>query len=64
MKTHLNLLAYLLSPYVKDGEILKEWDVDTYEKVSFMKYYGIEKLEEKKSGGGLQLELKDGASPW
>jgi protein-disulfide isomerase len=50
--------------YVKDGEILKEWDVDTYEKVSFMKYYGIEKLEEKKSGGGLQLELKDGASPW
>jgi len=50
--------------YVKDGEILKEWDVDTYEKVGFMKYYGIEKLEEKKSGGGLQLELKDGASPW
>ena len=50
--------------YVKDGVILKEWDVDTYEKVGFMKYYGIEKLEEKKSGGGLQLELKDGASPW
>lgn len=50
--------------YVKDGEILKEWDVDTYEKIGFMKYYGIEKLEEKKSGGGLQLELKDGASPW
>jgi hypothetical protein len=50
--------------YVKDGEILKEWDVDTYEKAGFMKYYGIEKLEEKKSDGGLQLELKDGASPW
>jgi protein-disulfide isomerase len=49
--------------YVKDGEILKEWDVDTYEKVGFMKYYGIEKLEEKKSGG-LQLEIQDGASPW
>jgi protein-disulfide isomerase len=50
--------------YVKDGKIVKEWDVDTYDKAGFMKYFGIEKLEEKKSGGGLQLELKDGASPW
>jgi hypothetical protein len=49
--------------YVKDGKILKEWDVDNYEKVGFMKYFGIEKLEEKKEGG-LQLELQDGASPW
>ncbi|MDB4161584.1 hypothetical protein N9772_04375 [Bacteroidia bacterium] len=50
--------------YIKDGKILQEWDVDTYEKVGFMKYFGIEKLEEKKEGGGLQLELQDGASPW
>ncbi len=49
--------------YVKDGKIVKEWDVDTYEKVGFMKYFGIEKLENKKEGG-LQLELQDGASPW
>ncbi len=48
--------------YVKDGEIMKEWDVDTYEKEGFMKYYGIEKLE-KKNEGGLQLEL-GGDSPW
>jgi len=50
--------------YVKDGKIVKEWDVDTYEKPGFMKYFGIEKLEEKKESGGLQLELQDGASPW
>ena len=50
--------------YIKDGKILQEWDVDTYEKVGFMKYFGIEKLEEKKEVGGLQLELQDGASPW
>jgi hypothetical protein len=49
--------------YVKEGKILKEWDVDTYEKVGFMKYFSIEKLEEKKSGG-LQLEIQDGTSPW
>jgi len=50
--------------YVKNGKILKEWDVDTYEKEGFMKYFGITELEEKKSGGGLQLELKEGDSPW
>ena len=50
--------------YVKDGKIVKEWDVDTYETTGFMKYFGIEKLEEKKESGGLQLELQDGASPW
>jgi hypothetical protein len=50
--------------YVKQGEIIKEWDVDSYEKEGFMKYFGITELEEKKSGGGLQLELKEGDSPW
>ncbi|HAV25619.1 MAG TPA: hypothetical protein DCX01_05535 [Bacteroidetes bacterium] len=49
--------------YVKDGKIVKEWDVDTYDKAGFMRYFGIEKLEEKKEGG-LQLEIQDGASPW
>jgi hypothetical protein len=50
--------------YVKDGKIVKEWDVDTYETPGFMKYFGIEKLEEKKESGGLQLDIQDGASPW
>jgi hypothetical protein len=49
--------------YIKNGKITKEWDVDTYEKTEVMKYFGIEKLEEKKAGG-LQLELKGGDSPW
>ncbi|MGB0850499.1 MAG: MauE/DoxX family redox-associated membrane protein [Bacteroidia bacterium] len=49
--------------YVKNGKIIEEWDVDTYKKEGFMKYFGIEKIEEKKSGG-LQLELEGGSSPW
>lgn len=49
--------------YIKNGKTLKEWDVDSYDRASFMKYYGIEKLEEKKEGG-LQLELNSGDSPW
>lgn len=49
--------------YVKDGQIAEEWDVDTYHTPSFMKYFGIEKLEEKKESGGLQLELERD-SPW
>lgn len=50
--------------YVKDGKIAKEWDVDTYEKLNFMSYFGIEKLEEKKESGGLQLEIQGEQSPW
>lgn len=50
--------------YVKDGKITKEWDVDTYEKLNFMSYFSIEKLEEKKESSGLQLEIQDGQSPW
>ena len=49
--------------FIKDGKLTKEWDVDSYETSSFMKYFGIEKLEEKKEGG-LQLELEGGDSPW
>jgi hypothetical protein len=49
--------------HIKDGEIAKEWDVDTYEKGPFMRYFGIEKLAEtQKDDGGLQLN--PGASPW
>lgn len=50
--------------YIKNGKVTKEWDVDTYQKEGFMKYFGIEKLEEKKEDGGLQLELEGGDSPW
>ena len=48
---------------IKNGKIEKELDVDTYEKSYVMRYFGIEKLEEKKSGG-LELELQSGGSPW
>lgn len=48
---------------IKNGKVLKEWNVDTYQRESFMKHFGIEKLEEKKDGG-LQLELEGGDSPW
>ena len=48
---------------IKNGKIEKEWDVDTYEKSYVMRYFGIEKLEEKKSDG-LELELQSGGSPW
>ena len=49
--------------YVKDGKIVKEWDVDTYDKAGFMKYFDITELKEQESGG-LQLKLKEGDSPW
>lgn len=46
----------------KNGEIAKSWNVDSYEKTGFMKYFGIEKIEEKKDEGG--LDLMQGDSPW
>jgi protein-disulfide isomerase len=49
--------------YVKDGKIVKEWDVDTYDKAGFMKYFGITELKKQESEG-LQLKLKEGDSPW
>ncbi|MDB4107580.1 hypothetical protein N9595_03865 [Bacteroidia bacterium] len=50
--------------YIQDGKLLQEWDVDSYTKEGVMKYFGIEKIEEKKESGGLQLELEGGDSPW
>ncbi len=41
----------------KDGKIVNEWDIDSYNKESFMKFYGIE--EKKEESGGLQLKKKD-----
>jgi len=46
----------------KDSKIAKSWNVDSYEKTAFMKYFGIEKVEEKQDEGG--LDLKQGDSPW
>ena len=46
----------------KNGTIVKEWNVDTYEKEGFMTYFGIEEIKEKKEEGGLQLQ--GGGSPW
>lgn len=40
----------------KDGKIVKEWDIDTYNKEVFMKFYGI---EEKKKEDGLIIQKKD-----
>jgi hypothetical protein len=48
--------------YFKDGKIVKSWNVDTYQKEDFMKYFGIEAIAEPKKSGGLELELGD--SPW
>jgi hypothetical protein len=49
--------------HVKNGKVLKEWDIDTYEYKSFLAYFGIA-INEKKEGG---LDLKkeeDPFSPW
>jgi uncharacterized membrane protein YphA (DoxX/SURF4 family) len=42
----------------KDGKIVNEWDIDSYNKESFMKFYGIEE-KKKEESGGLQLQKKD-----
>lgn len=42
---------------VKDGKIVNEWNIDSYNKESFMKFYGIKEKEE--SGDGLKLQKKD-----
>lgn len=39
--------------HMKDGKILQTWNIDTYKKEAFMKYFNI---VEKKKEGGLQLE--------
>ncbi len=40
--------------HIKDGKILKTWNIDTYKKEAFMQYFNI--AEKKKDEGGLQLE--------
>lgn len=40
--------------HIKDGKILKSWNIDTYKKEAFMQYFNI--AEKKKDEGGLQLE--------
>jgi hypothetical protein len=46
------------------GKILKEWDVDSYQKEDFMNHFGIKKIIEKEKNDGLQLDLNQGNSPW
>lgn len=48
---------------ISKGKIIKEWDVDTYNKEEFMNYFQVKKLEPKKSNG-LELDLNQGQSPW
>ena len=48
--------------YFKDGEIKKDWDVDSYSREKFMKYFGMKDAPKKQDDGGLQLQ--PGGSPW
>jgi hypothetical protein len=50
--------------YITQGKILKEWDVDSYQKEDFMNHFGIKKIIEKEKNDGLQLDLNQGNSPW
>ena len=50
--------------YVSQGEIIKEWDVDSYQKKNFMNHFGIRKIEKEEQKNGLQLDLNQGNSPW
>ena len=45
----------------KDGKIARQWDVDTYSRKSFMKFFGMSEPEKKDEGG---LDLQMGESPW
>ena len=49
---------------ISKGKILKEWDVDSYQKEDFMNHFGIKKIIEKEKNDGLQLDLNQGNSPW
>lgn len=49
---------------VSNGKILKEWDVDSYQKEQFINHFGIKEINEKEKDGGLQLDLNQGESPW
>jgi len=49
------------------GKVVKEWNIDSYNKQGFMDYFGI---KEKEKEGGLNLKKKDdlddefGSNPW
>jgi hypothetical protein len=49
---------------ITQGKILKEWDVDSYQKEKFMDHFGIDEVIKKQENNGLQLELNQGNSPW
>lgn len=49
---------------ITQGKILKEWDVDSYQKEKFMAHFGIDEVIKKQENNGLQLELNQGNSPW
>ena len=49
---------------ISQEKIIKEWDVDSYQKENFMSYFGIQKVENKEKKNGLQLDLNQGNSPW
>jgi hypothetical protein len=49
---------------VSQREIIKEWDVDSYQKKNFMNHFGIRKIEKEEQKNGLQLDLNQGTSPW
>lgn len=51
----------------KDGKVVKDWNIDTYNRDVFMEYFKIE--EKKEDSGGLNLQKKDddldlGGNPW
>ena len=50
--------------YVSQGAIIKEWDVDSYQKENFMNHFDIRKIEKEEKKNGLQLDLNQGTSPW
>lgn len=56
--------------HIKNGKVVKSWNIDTYKKEDFMKYFN---LSEKKEPGGLQLQKpgswggepeSEGKKPW
>jgi hypothetical protein len=49
---------------VSQGKIIKEWDVDSYQKENFMNHFGIRKIKKEEQKKGLQLDLNQGNSPW
>ena len=51
----------------KDGKVVKDWNIDTYNRDVFMEYFKIE--EKKEESDGLNLQKKDddldlGGNPW